>query len=207
MVMELKKLIEANPLFRDKTRLWILINQSLNWQHSLCPNPRQNPDISTLFVDHSCKNSNDSFAQLTANSQLMGSVPKVVGILPVDANVPFQQQPALVHLPLSAWISIPPNHPAASGGGNGFGSLTNPASSVSGPGDFDDLFKTRLTEVPETGMLQGINLGLSSTAFNAADFPKTVARTLNLGSVPTSMDFHPVQHTLFLLNIIEFFKP
>ncbi|TQD73855.1 hypothetical protein C1H46_040605 [Malus baccata] len=196
MVMELKKLIEANPLFRDKTlfphlrhsRLWILINQ------------RQNPDISTLFVDHSCKNSNDSFAQLTANSQLMGSVPKVVGILPVDANVPFQQQPALVHPPLSTWISIPPNHPAASGGGNGFGSLTNPASSVSGPGDFDDLFKTRLTEVPETGMLQGINLGLSSTAFNAADFPKTVARTLNLGSVPTSMDFHPVQHTLFLVG-------
>ncbi|CAN6583703.1 unnamed protein product [Malus baccata var. baccata] len=207
MVMELKKLIEANPLFSDNTlfphlrhsRLWILINQSLNWQHSLCPNPRQNPDISTLFVDHSCKNSNDSFAQLTAKSQLMGSVPKVVGILPVDANVPFQQQPALVHPPLSTWISIPPNHPAASGGGNGFGSLTNPASSVSGPGDFDDLFKTRLTEVPETGMLQGINLGLSSTAFNAADFPKTVARTLNLGSVPTSMDFHPVQHTLFLV--------
>ncbi|XP_068312754.1 topless-related protein 1-like isoform X2 [Pyrus communis] len=208
MVMELKKLIEANPLFRDKTqfphlrhsRLRILINQSFNWQHSLCPNPRQNPDISTLFVDHSCKNSNDSLAQLTANSQLMGSVPKVVGILPVDANGPFQQQPALVHPPLSTWISIPPNYPAASGGGNGFGGLTNPASSVRGPGDSDDLFKTRLTEVSETGMLQGINLGQSSTAFSAADFPKTVARTLNLGSVPTSMDFHPVQHTLFLVG-------
>lgn len=41
MIMELKKLIEANPLFRDKltfpafkaARLRTLINQSLNWQH------------------------------------------------------------------------------------------------------------------------------------------------------------------------------
>ncbi|XP_070669772.1 topless-related protein 1 isoform X1 [Malus domestica] len=208
MVMELKKLIEANPIFRDKTqfpqlrhsRLRMLINQSLNWQHSLCSNPRLNPDINTLFVDHSCKNSNDSFAQLTANSQLTGSAPKADGILPMSANGPFQQPLAPVQPPLSTWISIPQNHPAASGGGNGFGSLTNPASSVRGPGDSDDLFKTQFTGDPERGMMQGINLGQSSSAFNAADFPKTVARTLNLGSVPTSMDFHPVQHTLLLVG-------
>ena len=30
------------------------------------------------------------------------------------------------------------------------------------------------------------------------DFPKTVARTLNQGSVPTTMDFHPIQQTLLL---------
>lgn len=30
------------------------------------------------------------------------------------------------------------------------------------------------------------------------EFPKTVARTLNQGSVPTSMDFHPIQQTLLL---------
>ncbi|TQD70499.1 hypothetical protein C1H46_043960 [Malus baccata] len=62
MLIELKKLIEANPLFRDKlvfpalkaSRLRTLINQSLNWQHQLCKNPRVNPDIKTLFTDHTC---------------------------------------------------------------------------------------------------------------------------------------------------------
>lgn len=35
--------------------------------------------------------------------------------------------------------------------------------------------------------------------FNAPDdLPKTVARTLNQGSSPMSMDFHPVQQTLLL---------
>ena len=89
MLIELKKLIEANPLFREKlvfptlkaSRLRTLINQrfennshyipdvlfscklnscffgnmcSLNWQHQLCKNPRPNPDIKTLFTDHTC---------------------------------------------------------------------------------------------------------------------------------------------------------
>lgn len=62
---------------------------SLNWQHSLCPNPRQNPDIRTLFVDHSCKNSNDSLAQLAASNQLIGSPTKFEGFLPLGANVVY----------------------------------------------------------------------------------------------------------------------
>lgn len=38
-----------------------------------------------------------------------------------------------------------------------------------------------------------------SMLFNLTDeLPKTVARTLNQGSIPTSMDFHPVQQTLLL---------
>lgn len=38
-----------------------------------------------------------------------------------------------------------------------------------------------------------------SQAFNAPDdLPKTVTRTLNQGSSPMSMDFHPVQQTLLL---------
>lgn len=31
---------------------------SLNWQHQLCKNPRSNPDIKTLFFDHSCSQPN-----------------------------------------------------------------------------------------------------------------------------------------------------
>lgn len=38
-----------------------------------------------------------------------------------------------------------------------------------------------------------------SQAFNAPDdLPKTVTRTLNQGSSPMSMDFHPVQQALLL---------
>ncbi|WZY80229.1 hypothetical protein YC2023_026613 [Brassica napus] len=58
----LEKLIVANPLLRDKlqfpvlgtSRLRTLIGQSLKWQHHLCKNPMPNPDIDTLFVDHTC---------------------------------------------------------------------------------------------------------------------------------------------------------
>lgn len=40
--------------------------------------------------------------------------------------------------------------------------------------------------------------------FNAPDdLPKTVMRTLNQGSSPKSMDFHPIQQTL-LLGIFKF---
>lgn len=35
---------------------------SLNWQHQLCKNPRPNPDIKTLFVDHTCSPSNGPLA-------------------------------------------------------------------------------------------------------------------------------------------------
>jgi len=109
MLGELKKLIEANPLFRDKlmfptlrsSRLRTLINQrcvsfffphdhsvccrwglddfvvgwfivhmfscSLNWQHQLCKNPRPNPDIKTLFTDHTCTLPNGPLAPSAVN--------------------------------------------------------------------------------------------------------------------------------------------
>nr|GMC58660.1 topless-related protein 4-like isoform X2 [Ipomoea batatas] len=89
MLGELKKLIEANPLFRDKlsfptlknSRLRSLINQSLNWQHQLCKNPKPNPDIKTLFVDHSCGQSqpNGARAPSPVTNPLMGAVPKSGG--------------------------------------------------------------------------------------------------------------------------------
>lgn len=43
-------------------------------------------------------------------------------------------------------------------------------------------------------------------AFSAPDdLPKTVVRTLNQGSTPMSMDFHPVQQTL-LLGLLLFLR-
>ncbi|KAG8382080.1 hypothetical protein BUALT_Bualt05G0039300 [Buddleja alternifolia] len=89
MLVELKKLIEANPLFRDKlafpgfkaSRLRTLINQSLNWQHQLCKNPRPNPDIKTLFTDHSCASSNGTRGPPPINAPLAGPVPRP-GVFP-----------------------------------------------------------------------------------------------------------------------------
>ncbi|KAF3447082.1 hypothetical protein FNV43_RR12262 [Rhamnella rubrinervis] len=212
MLVELKKLIEANPLLREKlqfpnlktSRLRMLINQSLNWQHSLCSNPRQNPDIRTLFVDHNCRNPSDSFPQLQGSSPLISSIPKADGFLPTGANGPFQPS-ASIQTPLSSWISVPPtvNHPVVSGGLAGFG-LANPSIGIpKGPGDSDDAFnKTRFPGVSDRFMLPGSNPGQShgATGNPTDELPKTVSRTLDQGSLATSMDFHPVHQTLLLVG-------
>ncbi|KAK8671171.1 hypothetical protein V6N13_037776 [Hibiscus sabdariffa] len=70
LLVELKKLLEGNPLSCKKlvfpnfeaTRLRTLLNQSLNWQHMLCENPRPNPEIKSFFTDHSCSPPNEARA-------------------------------------------------------------------------------------------------------------------------------------------------
>ncbi|KAL9323208.1 hypothetical protein ACSQ67_011261 [Phaseolus vulgaris] len=245
MLVELKKLIEANPLFRDKlqfpnlknSRLRTLINQRgasacrwatayafalLNWQHQLCKNPRPNPDIKTLFVDHSCGQPNGARAPSPASNPLLGSLPKAGGFPPLGAHGPFQPTPAPVPTPLAGWMSNPTTvaHPAVSGGAIGLGAPSIPAAlkhprtpptnpSVDYPsGDSDHVSK----RTRPMGISDEVNLPvnvLSATfpghghgqAFNAPDdLPKTVMRTLNQGSSPMSMDFHPVQQTLLLVG-------
>ncbi|KAG6426063.1 hypothetical protein SASPL_110277 [Salvia splendens] len=232
MLVELKKLIEANPLFRDKlqfpnlknSRLRTLINQSLNWQHQLCKNPRPNPDIKTLFVDHSCGQPNGARAPSpspASNPLLGGAVPKPGGFPPLGAHVPFQPTPAPVPTPLAGWMSNPPTatHPAVSGGPIGLGGPPIPAGlkhprtpptnpSVDFPsGDSEHPSKrTRPMGNDEVNLPVNV-LPVSfpghahSQAFNATDdLPKTVARTLNQGSSPMSMDFHPIQQNLLLVG-------
>ncbi|KAF4387713.1 hypothetical protein G4B88_004040 [Cannabis sativa] len=228
MLVELKKLIEANPLFRDKlqfpqlknSRLRTLINQSLNWQHQLCKNPRPNPDIKTLFVDHSCGQPNGARAPSPANNPLLGSLPKAGGFPPLGAHGPFQPAPAAVPTPLAGWMSNPTvTHPAVSGGAINLGAPSIPAAlkhprtpptnpSVDYPsGDSDHVSK----RTRPMGISDEVNLPVNvlttfpghghSQAFNAPDdLPKTVTRTLNQGSSPMSMDFHPVQQTLLLVG-------
>lgn len=61
---------------------------SLNWQHQLCKNPKSNPDIKTLFVDHSCGQGQANGARVPSpvTNQLMGSMPKVGGFPPLGAH-------------------------------------------------------------------------------------------------------------------------
>ncbi|GMH17690.1 hypothetical protein Nepgr_019531 [Nepenthes gracilis] len=230
MLAELKKLIEANPLFRDKllfpnlknSRLRTLINQSLNWQHQLCKNPRANPDIKTLFVDHTCGQPNSARAPLPADNPLLGFLPKAGGFPPLDAHGTFQPTPAPVPTALASWISNPSTvtHPAVSGGAIGLGvpsiaaALKHPKtpptnSSADYPSEDSDHFIKRTRPV---GISDETNLSVNvlpvsfpihghSQAYSASeDLPKIVARTLNQGSSPMSMDFHPIQRTLLLVG-------
>ncbi|GER44102.1 transducin family protein / WD-40 repeat family protein [Striga asiatica] len=233
MLVELKKLIEANPLFRDKlqfpnlknSRLRTLINQSLNWQHQLCKNPRSNPDIKTLFVDHSCGQQNGARAPSPANNNplLGGPMPKPGGFPPLGAHVPFQPNPSPVPTPLAGWMSNPPTgtHPAVSGGPIGLGgppipgALKHPRTPPTNAVEFSSvdsehaIKRTRQLGISDEVVNLPVNVlpvsfpghSHSQPPFNAPDdLPKTVARTLNQGSSPMSMDFHPIQQTLLLVG-------
>lgn len=206
MLLEIKKLIEANPIFRDKlmfpnvkgSRLRMLINQSLNWQHSLCGNPRQNPDIRTLFVDHNCINSNDPYAQLNATNQLIGAAPRAESFLSVGIN-----GSSAVQIPLTTWMasSSTVTRPI-SGGGFSFSGPMNPASMGKGLVDSDTISRTRISGTSERIPVLGKNPSQNhSSVFNSLDeLPKIVIRTLALGTVTTSMDFHPIHQTLLLVG-------
>ncbi|KAE8682899.1 hypothetical protein F3Y22_tig00111234pilonHSYRG00154 [Hibiscus syriacus] len=134
MLAELKKLIEANPLFRDKlqfptlknSRLRTLINQSLNWQHQLCKNPRSNPDVKTLFVDHSCGQPNGARAPSPVTNPLMSTVPKA-GVFLHWALMPFQPTPAALPTSLAGWMAnpTPVPHPVPSAGPLGLAAPNN----------------------------------------------------------------------------------
>ncbi|XP_061981070.1 protein TOPLESS isoform X1 [Populus nigra] len=233
MLVELKKLIEANPLFRDKlqfpnlknSRLRTLINQSLNWQHQLCKTPRSNPDIKTLFFDHSCGQPNGARAPSPANNPLLGSLPKAGGFPPLGAHGPFQPTPAPVPAPLAGWMSNPPTvtHPAVSGGGAiGLGApsiqaaLKHPRTPPSNPSvDYPSADPDHVAKrTRPMGISDEVNLPVNvlpmsfpghghghGQTFNAPDdLPKAVVRTLNQGSSPMSMDFHPVQQTILLVG-------
>ncbi|XP_042494873.1 protein TOPLESS-like [Macadamia integrifolia] len=231
MLVELKKLIEANPLFRDKlqfpslknSRLRTLINQSLNWQHQLCKNPRPNPDIKTLFVDHTCGQPNGARAPSPANNPILGSIPKAGGFPPIGAHGPFQPGPPPVPTSLAGWMSNPSTvtHPAVSGGPLGLGAPANPAAILKHPrtpptnngvdypsGDSDHVSKrTRPIGISDEVNLPVNILPISypgqshGQPFNTHDdLPKTVVRNLNQGSCPMSMDFHPIQQTLLLVG-------
>uniref|UniRef100_A0A0C9S7I8 TSA: Wollemia nobilis Ref_Wollemi_Transcript_13460_4098 transcribed RNA sequence n=1 Tax=Wollemia nobilis TaxID=56998 RepID=A0A0C9S7I8_9CONI len=222
MLVELKKLIEANPLFRDKlqfpslktSRLRTLINQSLNWQHQLCKNPRPNPDIKTLFVDHNCGQPNGARAPSPATNPLMGGMAKAGGFPPLGAHGPFQPGPAPVATALAGWMAntAPAPHPAVSAGPIGLGAATSTAALLKRPrtppnvstveyqSADSDLLKRARAIGPSGDEVSYPGPNLPQALYSQDDLPKSVARTLNQGSAVTSMDFHPVQQTILLVG-------
>ncbi|OVA18707.1 WD40 repeat [Macleaya cordata] len=224
MLMELKKLIEANPLFRDKlvfptlktSRLRTLINQSLNWQHQLCKNPRPNPDIKTLFSDHSCAPPNGARAP-TPVTLPVATVAKPAPYSPL-AHGPFPPSAAASNAntnALAGWMAnsaasavqsavvapssvpIPPNQVSI---------LKRPITPPNALGmvdyqssDHDQLMK-RLRSTAQPVDEVTFPTPLSQASRSLDDLPRTVACNIHQGSNVTSMDFHPSHNTLLLVG-------
>lgn len=235
MLAELKKLIEANPLFRDKlqfptlrnSRLRTLINQSLNWQHQLCKNPKPNPDIKTLFVDHTCGPPNGARAPSPVTNPLMNAapVPKAGAFPPLGAHGPFQAAPAPLPTPLAGWMANPSPvpHPAVSAGPMGLGVSNNPTAIVKRPrtppnnnsamdyqtADSEHVLKRhRPFGAPEEVNNLPVNIlpvtynsqSHGQSSYSSLDLPRDVVMSLNQGSTVKSLDFHPSQQVLLLVG-------
>ncbi|XP_022760612.1 topless-related protein 2-like [Durio zibethinus] len=235
MLVELKKLIEANPLFREKlvfptlkaSRLRTLINQSLNWQHQLCKNPRPNPDIKTLFTDHSCSPPNGARAP-TPVTLPVAAVAKPSTYAPLGAHGgPFPPPPpppaaaaaaaAANANALASWLANA-NHSssvqsavvAASAS-----SLPLPQNQVSvlkhprppsntlgmidyGSPDHEHLMKRFRSAQSVDEVTYPAPPQQASLSLD--DLPRTVACTIHQGSNVTSMDFHPSHHALLTVG-------
>ncbi|KAL5539764.1 hypothetical protein UlMin_003025 [Ulmus minor] len=233
MLAELKKLIEANPLFRDKlqfptlknSRLRTLINQSLNWQHQLCKNPRANPDIKTLFVDHSCGQPNGARAPSPVTNPLMGGVPKAGGFPPLSAHGPFQPTPASLPTSIAGWMANPSvPHPSASAGPIGLAAVNNaailkrprtppgnnPAMDYQTADSEHVLKRSRPFGLSDEGNNLPVNIlpvpypnqsqSHGQSSYSSDDLPRSFVINLNLDSAVKSMDFHPVQQILLLVG-------
>ncbi|PON99819.1 Topless-related protein [Trema orientale] len=232
MLAELKKLIEANPLFRDKlqfptlknSRLRTLINQSLNWQHQLCKNPRPNPDIKTLFVDHSCGQPNGARAPSPVTNPLMGAVQKAGGFPPLSAHGPFQPAPAALPTSIAGWMTNPSPvpHPSASAGPIGLAAANNaailkrprtpptnnPAMDYQTADSEHVLKRSRPFGISDEANNLPVNIlpvaypnqSHGQSSYSSDDLPRSVVMNLSLGSVAKSMDFHPVQQILLLVG-------
>lgn len=221
MLLELKKLIEANPLFRDKlafpglkaSRLRTLINQSLNWQHQLCKNPRPNPDIKTLFVDHACVPSNEARTP-PANSSLVGALSKGGSFPAVGAHIPFQ--PAATHpSALAGWMvnSFPPApHTVVAATPSSLVSQPHPAALLKHPRtpptnsnpalDYQSADSEHLVKRIRPGQTDEVSYPapIHPPSMYLQEIPKIVSRTFNQGSNVMSMDFHPLQPTILLVG-------
>ncbi|KAJ8650557.1 hypothetical protein MRB53_003580 [Persea americana] len=222
MLLELKKLIEANPLFRDKlafpsfktSRLRTLINQSLNWQHQLCKNPRPNPDIKTLFTDHTCTPNNGSRAPPPTNSPLVGPIPKAGAFPPIGAHSPFQPVVSPSASAIAGWMSstnpsLPHAAVAAAPPGlvqppNAAAFLKHPRTPTSAPGiDYQSADSEHLMKRMRAGQSDEVSFPGAThppNIYSQDDLPKSVVRILNQGSNVMSMDFHPQQQTILLVG-------
>ncbi|XP_024167813.1 topless-related protein 1 isoform X2 [Rosa chinensis] len=190
MMKEIRRVIEANPIFRGRLefpivkgeRLRRLINQSLNWQHMQCEDPHPNPAIDTLFIDHVCD------PQVCIQHS-----PSIENNAKPSRTTSYQSPTCSVKSSLSTIAQY------ASCIGGSF-PANNPATEVI---EDSDVLSKRMPivtgdEVTSTITDHGQNQ-ISELAISK-NLPSTVVRTLDEGSSPVSMDFHPVWLTVLLVG-------
>uniref|UniRef100_A0A1J3IS18 Topless-related protein 3 n=2 Tax=Noccaea caerulescens TaxID=107243 RepID=A0A1J3IS18_NOCCA len=223
MLTEIKKLIEANPLFRDKlmfptlrsSRLRTLINQSLNWQHQLCKNPRPNPDIKTLFTDHTCTLQNGPLAPSAVN-QPVTTLAKPAAFPSLGAHGPFPPGAAVAANAgaLASWMATASGASAVQPAvvtpalmplpQNQVAILKRPRTPPPTPGIIDyqnpdhELMK-RLRPAPPAEEVT-YPAPRHQAPPSLEDLPTEMAMALHQGSTVTSMEFHPLQNTLLLVG-------
>ncbi|XP_052190160.1 topless-related protein 2-like isoform X2 [Diospyros lotus] len=224
MLAELKKLFEANPLFREKlvfptfkaSRLRNLINQSLNWQHQLCKNPKPNPDIKTLFTDHTCSSPNGARVPSPVTLPIAAvSKPAVYG-LPGALSGPFQTVAGTPSAnALAGWLA---NANASSSvqtaliAASALSVQPNQASTLKqartpSPGlqiiDYQSNGQEQLMKrLHSAQSVEEVSCPANSqqSLWSLDNLPRNVARTIHQGSTVTSMDFHPFHHTLLIVG-------
>ncbi|KAF7830319.1 topless-related protein 1-like isoform X1 [Senna tora] len=186
MMAELKRLIESNPVLRDKmefpqirsSRLRSLLNQ---------------------------RSTSDTMAQMSAGNQFIASNPRVEAFRPIGGATgqPFHPPPTSLQPPYATWMPNSMNIPRPSvPRGINYGGLTHPGAMPKAPGVTDEMCRMRLPGIPDKVMPSAVCPTQSNNPaiFQTDDLPKTVVRTLNLWSNPTSMDFHPLQQMLLLVG-------
>ncbi|KAJ8490434.1 hypothetical protein OPV22_012155 [Ensete ventricosum] len=217
MWVELKKLFEANPVFRDKlkfpaceSRLESLIKQSLRWQHQQCPNPRPNPSFLTLYTDHSCPTTDGA----PRNVHLLGPpipipipIPTAETFPPMDSHSPFPLVVSPSASATSRWMAIanpPLPHAAAAQVPSGLlqprsaaGLFKHPGTATNGDNQTEEESERGWKRLC-TGKTDEASLSIILRTQD--DIPKTVARTLNQGSNVMSFDFHPIHQTVLLVG-------
>ncbi|KAI3770509.1 hypothetical protein L6452_01645 [Arctium lappa] len=226
MLVELKKLIEANPLLREKlvfpslksSRLRTLINQSLNWQHQLCKNPRPNPDIKTLFADHSCTPPNGAIIPTPVHLP-PAAVTKPIAYTSLGAHGSFLPTAATANAnALAGWMANVAASSSVQAGVVSASSLAGPPNQVSflkrpatpsatlgmteyQSADHEQLMKRLRTAQPvDEVTYQTLRQQVS---WSVEDLPRMVAFTMHQGSTVTSMEFHPSHQTLLLVGSIN----
>lgn len=216
MLIELKKLIEANPLFREKlvfptlkaSRLRTLINQSLNWQHQLCKNPRPNPDIKTLFTDHTCNPPNG--ARTSPVPVPLATVPKAgTTYPPLTGHPPFQPPPP-AGPSLAGWMTnaaVSSSIQSAAVAASSMPVPPNQAISMMKRPTITDYQSAESEQLMKRLRPSGHGVDeatypapIPQPSWSLDDLPRTVACTLSQGSNVTSMDFHPSRQTLLLVG-------
>ncbi|KAL0312385.1 UNVERIFIED_CONTAM: protein TOPLESS-RELATED PROTEIN 2 [Sesamum radiatum] len=196
MLVELKKLIEANPLFRDKltfpafkaSRLRTLINQS-----------------------------NGTRVGPPTNTPLAGPVPKPGVFPPLGGHGPFQSVVSPPPSAIAGWMSSAnPSMPHAAVAAAPPGLVQAPSSvsapflkhprtpPLAGPGmEYQTADSEHLMKRLRAGQPDEVSFSGSTHApniYSPDDLPKTVVRSLSQGSNVMSLDFHPQQQTVLLVG-------